>query len=132
MASKVAACTILSRNYLALARVLAKTYLEHNDGPFYALIIDDSTAGKDFSNEPFKCVSLEDLRIPKLKSMLFSYDVTEFSTAVKPFLLEHLLDLGFEGAIYLDPDVMVLDSLLPLQETRLSPHLHGQVRIECL
>jgi hypothetical protein len=44
--------------------------------------------------------------------MAFRYDLTEFSTAVKPFLLEHLfVQRGFEKLLYLDPDILVTGSL---------------------
>ena len=40
------------------------------------------------------------------------YDVMELSTAVKPWLLRHLLERpGVDSVTYLDPDIQVFDSL---------------------
>ena len=47
----------------------------------------------------------------------------------KPYLLRHLLNLGFTTAIFLDADILVLDSLQPLFDDTcahaiaLTPHL---------
>lgn len=58
-----------------------------------------------------------------------SYDVTELSTALKPWLLQHLLDRGAETVTYLDPDICVYGSLAYVEDLAvehgvvLTPHL---------
>ena len=47
----------------------------------------------------------------ELERMLTLYDVKELATAVKPWLLRSLLDGGASAAVYLDPDIVVFDSL---------------------
>ena len=60
--------------------------------------------------------------------MAVIYDVTEFATALKPWLLEHLLDQGADAVLYLDPDIRIFGSLDPLAEAAadhgiaLTPH----------
>jgi glycosyltransferase involved in cell wall biosynthesis len=39
------------------------------------------------------------------------YDVTEFATSVKPWLLQLLLSRGLPSVLYLDPDIVVYDRL---------------------
>ena len=57
------------------------------------------------------------------------YDVSEFCTAVKPWLLKRLLDDGASSVIYLDPDIKVYQSLSDLEmlsvenEIILTPHV---------
>jgi hypothetical protein len=48
--------------------------------------------------------------------MAFYYNITEFNTALKPFLLEKLLDKGYDGVVYLDPDIEVYGSMKELQD----------------
>jgi hypothetical protein len=112
---RVAVCTIISPNYLAFARVLAQSYKEHNPtGEVYVLIIGADDGAVDWEEEPFTVIRLEELAIPSLETMAFIYDVVEFNTSVKPFLLAHLFEMGFAKAIYLDPDIMVTAPLTPL------------------
>ena len=47
--------------------------------------------------------------------MAFRYDVMELNTAVKPFVLAHLLfERGIDRVLYLDPDILVLSTLDPV------------------
>jgi len=44
--SSMAACTIVSRNYLSHARILAESFARHEpDGRFYLLVVDRLPAG---------------------------------------------------------------------------------------
>ena len=44
----MAACTIVARNYLSQARILAQSYLEHEpNGRFYILVVDGLPEGVD-------------------------------------------------------------------------------------
>ena len=125
-----AACTIISRNYLSHARILAESYLRHHpDGRFYLLVVDRLPEGTD----PGAGVTLIDpgeLRLSYFYEMCFKYDVTELSTAVKPTLLALLMDsYGEEIVIYFDPDILIfrpLNELLTALESSdivLLPHV---------
>lgn len=99
-------CTIIARNYLAQARVLALSYAEHNGGaPCSVLVIDDPGNSIDDTNEPFDVVRIEDLGIERFDAMAAMYEVIELATAVKPWLLRLLLERHGEPVAYLDPDV---------------------------
>ena len=100
-------CTIVARNYLAYARVLATSFREqHPAGECFVLVIDDVAGEVDDSTEPFRIVRPSDLPLQRFEAMAAMYDVTELATAVKPWLLEHLLAEGGEAPIsYFDPDI---------------------------
>ena len=113
---RVAACTIIARNYLPAARVLAKSFLRHHpDATFAALVVDDVNRDVDPAVEPFGVLRLDDIGIEHDEALRMAaiYDVMELCTAVKPWLLDVLLAAGADVAIYLDPDIKVY---APLEE----------------
>ncbi|MBA3746694.1 MAG: FkbM family methyltransferase, partial [Solirubrobacterales bacterium] len=124
-------CTIIAANYAPFARVLAESFREHHpDGRVFVLVIDDIEGFLDPATEPFEIVRPGHLSIAQFDRMAALYNVLELSTAVKPWLLRHLLDeRGAETLAYLDPDIQIFDSLGELEallhEHRLvcTPHL---------
>jgi len=125
-------CTIIARNYLPFARVLATSFREHHpDGAVTVLVFDDVDHEVDASGEPFDVVRIDDLGedVPELYRMAAMYDVTEFATALKPWLLEALLRRGAASVLYLDPDIQVfhpLDGIAALaaeHDIVLTPHV---------
>jgi glycosyltransferase involved in cell wall biosynthesis len=111
-------CTIIAKNYVAHARVLARSFREqHPDGTCTVLVVDDYEGFLDPAEEPFEILGIEEIGLPDPEGMAASYDVTEFSTAVKPWLLRELLGRdGVDAVTYLDPDILVTDSLTPIEE----------------
>ena len=92
MTGVVDACTIIAKNYLAFARVLAESYLRlHPGSRFYVLIIDDVEGFVDADAEPFELVTPDMLDIEPFERMAVIYNVLELSTAVKPWLLRWVL-----------------------------------------
>lgn len=126
-------CTIICRNYLAQARVLGESLRRtYPDCRYSVLVIDHPRGVEDLvDGENFDVIALEDLQIPALDVMKGIYSAIELSTAVKPWLLEHLLGAGGpEAAIaYLDPDIEVYSPMIELEEMLgqswivLTPHL---------
>lgn len=108
-----AICTIIAKNYLAFARTLCDSFLEsHPDGACYVLIIDDIDGYVDPDNEPFELIKLSELNVAGQIEMCFKYNIIELSTALKPYLLQYLLDTKtICKLLYLDPDIMVFNSL---------------------
>jgi len=128
----LSACTIVSKNYLAYARVLCRSFLTHHpDGRFFVLLVDEIEGAFDRDAEPFEVVTLAELtNIPKLTEFVFKYTVLECNTATKPYFLQHLLDAhGLRHLIYLDPDIEVfrrldeLHDLLRAHSIVVTPHL---------
>jgi glycosyltransferase involved in cell wall biosynthesis/SAM-dependent methyltransferase len=111
-------CTIIARNYLAQARVLARSFREvHPDGNCTVLVIDDPTGFIDPTEEQFELLTIHDLGLPGVERMAAIYDVMELSTAVKPWLLRTLLARpGVDSISYLDPDIQVFSPLTKIEE----------------
>lgn len=109
---KLTAATIIARNYLPAARVLARSLRAvHPDARMVVLLVDgDDSAGE---NEPFQVLHPGEIDIgaDEFARMATIYDVMELCTAVKPWLIETLLDEGADSVAYLDPDIKVYSSL---------------------
>ena len=129
-------CTIIAKNYLAQARVLARSFNEvHPDGNCTVLVIDDPSGYIDPAKEQFELLTIHDIGLPDAERMAAIYDVMELSTAVKPWLLRTLLARpGVDSVSYLDPDIQVFSSLIKIEEEAkthgivLTPHFTGRCR----
>jgi len=120
------ACTVIAKNYLAHARVLAESFRRHHPaGRFSVLVVDEPEPFVDAAEEPFELLTVDSLDLPEYERMAAIYDVVELSTAVKPWLLEFLLDRAGSGSItYLDPDTQVFASL---EDVSTAAERHGLV-----
>lgn len=107
-------CTIVAKNYVAFARVLASSLREHHpDSTLSVLVLDDHEGFIDPANEPFELIKCAELDGLPFAEMADRYSILELSTAVKPWLLQTLLDRngGTDHVVYLDPDIQVVGSL---------------------
>jgi len=113
--------TICSANYLAHAKTLGHSLLEHNPGfKFVIGLVDRVPPQWDPSYwEPFQLIPIENLGVGALPEMIDKYDMIELNTAVKPFYIDYLYEQEPEAdaVIYLDPDMVVYGSLCPLTES---------------
>lgn len=129
--SAPAACTIVSNNYLAFARVFSRSFLaRHPGGRVFVLFVDRPHPAISSAAEPFESLFAEELRIPGFLNLAFRYSILELNTAVKPYLLAHLhRQLGLPAICYFDPDILVTGDLTPLYarlevaDALLTPHL---------
>jgi len=121
-------CTIIAKNYVAQARVLADSFLEHHpDGTCSVLVIDDHEGYIDEADERFEVITPAQLDLPDYERMASAYDVVELSTAVKPWFLRFLLERGETTSVsYFDPDIWILDSLAEIDA---AVEQHGLVLI---
>ncbi len=124
----VQAFTIIAKNYVPFARVLARSFLTHHPGSRFSVFVVDEWSGFiKPSTEAFELLGPEDVPIPEFDAMARRYDVLELSTAVKPWILQHLLQDPDAGSVlYLDPDIKIYDSLDELGQLCAS---HGIVLI---
>ena len=108
-----AVCTVLARNYVPYARVLAQSLSEHHHDIQLSVLILDDPKGRLGSAEPFNVMRLEDLGIRRddLSNRQWIYSAKELATAVKPALIRRLLDSGAEAVLFLDPDILVMAGL---------------------
>ena len=109
-------CTVVANNYLPFARVLARSFRRHHpDGRLWVLLADRPDPAIDYAAEPFAVIFAADLGIAGFANLAFRYPVLELSTALKPYLFEHLhRQYGCTALCYLDPDVLVTGDLSPL------------------
>ncbi len=126
-----AACTVIAKNYLPMARVLAESWHEFHPGcPIFVLLLDSPQGFFAADAEVFQPVFVSELGIPNINGFLFKYSVLEASTAVKPYLFGYLFRrYPLAKLLYLDPDILVLRSLDQLRNyldeanILLTPHL---------
>ncbi len=131
-------CTIICRNYVAQARVLAASFKASYPDSECVVLVLDGHLDVDARNTNFRTVYLEDLEIAGVDVMAGIYDAIELSTAVKPWLLEWMLDqYGAQGPVaYFDPDIKVFSPMLELEamlETHwaaLTPHLTAPMPLD--
>jgi hypothetical protein len=133
---KTAVCTIAAVNYLAQARTLMASLAEHQpDWERFVLLADRVDGAFEPSREDFELIAVDDLPLPDFDRFAFRYSLLEFSTAVKPWLLESLFERGYDALIYLDPDIRVYSPLIRVEQalaagssTVLTPHLTQPLR----
>ena len=130
MPSEFAAATIVAKCRLSSARVLAASFRRHHPGvPFFVLLTDEVEGCFDPAREPFETLLPADLAIPGFERLRFRYTAEELSYAATPYLIAHLLDRGFRGAVFLKQESLVLDDLSPVlaaldrHAVLLTPHL---------
>lgn len=113
--------TIVSRNYFAYARTLGDSLRASNpEAEFNILVVDRKDAAFQARHPAWRITWVEDLGIPDFPHVAFKYDILELNTNVKPTFAKRLLD-RHDKVIYLDPDIFVYDSLLPIFD-RLDRH----------
>ncbi len=130
------AITIAARNYLAMARTLALSFKATNPASEFTILVVDAERGEIPDAPQYHIATPHDLPIADAEfgRMAHLYDVTELSTALKPWALEMLLDRGAEVAMYLDPDIFVYSSLDEIETTAqqggivLTPHTTTPMR----
>src|SRR5207302_10193976 len=94
----------------------------------WTLIIDDFSSYIDPAREPFEVLTPDDIACEPFRNMALRYSVLELSTAVKPWLMRHLMEVTGGPVTYLDPDIKVygsldrLDSLATHDGVVLIPH----------
>ena len=105
-------CTIVARNYLPRARVLARSYAEHNDGESCSvLLLDDPGGAVKDGDEPFEVLRPEQAGVERFEAMAAMYDVKELSAALKPLLLRHLLERDGAPLACVDADARFFDDI---------------------
>ncbi len=118
--------TSITANYIPKARILARSVKRHLPAAKFVVILCDEIP-KELSEtiEPFDALlQVHELGIPveNLPAWIFSHSVVELCTAVKGAAFLTLFEkFQDEKVMFLDPDIVVLDSLEPL-ETLLDSH----------
>ena len=109
----------------------------HPDIARFIVLADamQSFEGLDLAAELIAC---DVLPIPLIDNMKLWYTVIELNTAVKPSVFRHLFErLGFEQAVYLDPDILLFAPLtvawnaLSTHSLVLTPHMLHPLQDGC-
>lgn len=120
-------CTIIAKNYVAQARVLARSLERTHPGSrLQTLVIDEFDGYIDPAREPFDVLKPAQIGCEPFIDMALRYSVLELSTAVKPWLLRYLMEVTGRPVTYLDPDIKIFGSLTRLDELAAE---HGLVLI---
>lgn len=110
-------CTVIIKNLLPQARVLAHSLRVHNPDMRLIVLLGDRLNGEfDPTQEPFDLIHLEDLDDDgSIERMSFYYKPYDFCCALRGFLHHHLISrTSFERWLYLDPETVVHGPLDPL------------------
>ena len=117
MVARTAFVSICSNNYLAQAEVFfASARTHHPEATLVLGLADRPDPGLRYP-DGVEVLPAEALGITDFDGFAFGYDVTEFNTAIKPFLMLRLLERGHRNVVYFDPDIEIfrrLDDLLDL------------------
>lgn len=133
---RLAVVTIASNNYLHFARTLMQSVaIHHPEADRFCVIVDRDEAPAGRLSSEFHAVRLAELALPGGDDFLFQYTILELNTAVKPWAMKRLMDLGYDQIVYLDPDIRLyapLAEAIELLRTGssivLTPHLTAPVR----
>lgn len=115
--------TICAKNYLAQALALKSSVQKTNPGLDFLIFVSDTPEGVETEDLEF----LNESWIPDWKKMAFKYNVIEFSTSIKPFIINHLFKT-YGKVLFLDPDTYVTENLDPIfdaldvKDVMITPH----------
>lgn len=110
---KIGYCTIASAHYLPQVQILEDSLKRfHPECGFHILLCESPKVCRTISARTGRDImSPAEIGCTLWQHMAFCYDSAEFSTVLKPFLLETLLNQGYDALIYLDPDIEIFSSL---------------------
>lgn len=137
MAKDIAYCTIASANYLSRVEVLETSlYAQNPNSKLHVLLCEHPDLCRSISEETGYTFISPDQVCPHWLHMSFYYDISEFNTALKPFLIEFLFKEGYEAVIYFDPDIEIFGSLNNLEDLIedkdliLTPHISHPIAMD--
>lgn len=132
--------TICSNNYLAQAKALGDSVLEHNPKYKFVICLCDKKSSKvDYSvYHSFEIIETHNLGIEKFDQMVSQYDIIELNTSIKPFSFDYLFKRykDAELVMYFDPDTYVFDKLTSIEEELkdnsilLTPHIYTPIEFD--
>lgn len=134
--SAFAVCTIVASNYLARAIVLHDSLkVQHPESDFWLLLIDDvplaTLSRQAVERRGIHMLRVNEIGLPsqEVANFRMAYDITEISTAYKPWVMETVVKLTGLNVFYIDPDIEFfapMTSLVEAAETHdlvLTPHI---------
>ena len=109
-------CTIIARNSLPQAEVLASSFKEHHPDCQFAILVVDDLHATERRDDGIELLALTDIGLEPDEAyrMPMLCNVTELVTAVKPWLVRRFLKDETESVIYFDPDIEIFSPLYDL------------------
>jgi hypothetical protein len=135
------AFTLCSINYLAQAKTLYDSLKKLNPSwHFIVGLVDKNVHNIDLTFLDCEILYVDKINIEGFEQMVNSYSIVEFITAVKPFYFTYLFENhpACNKIIYFDPDIMVFDSLVSIEEKLdlndilLTPHFTQPIKDKLL
>lgn len=118
--------TVCNVAYLHKALALAESFNRYTGKKINIYLFDGKRNLPDFSDIA-NLFWIEELDIPNVKQLAFKYDITEFSTSLKPYLALKLFE-EYDKVIFFDPDTYLFNKidtitdLLNREDIVLTPH----------
>lgn len=113
-AENFAVFTVTNIAYLPKALALAQSLLKFDRVKLHIFVIDKKI-DINLPESDAKFIWIEDVGFPDFLELAFKYDITEFSTSLKPGLALKLLETHSK-VIFLDPDTCLYHSVIPILE----------------
>jgi hypothetical protein len=110
-------CTVVTPSYLPFANALANSLNRSgNKEELHVLLVDDGQHSLDFQglSSNIKLCFLSEISEELPSNICFYYDNFELCNALKPFIVRHLFNQGFQKIIFLDSDIYVVNSFEPV------------------
>lgn len=125
------AFTVVTKDHLALARVLARSLRVHHPECDFAVVLADRVQGCfEPADELFELVLAADLGVPAFEEFKYWYSRLELCTALKPYALRYFLERGtHDEVLYFDADIELFAPLphvfepLATASIVLTPHI---------
>ena len=124
--------TICSTHYFPYARILLTSLQKyHPEASLFLCLADKLQPDAELGIEGVEVIPAEDLAITNFADFAFRYEIIQFNTSIKPFVMQDLIEnRGFEEVVYLDPDIElfapmspVFDALAKGADFVLTPHI---------
>ena len=129
---KRAIVSICSNNYFPYVRILFDSAQKHHpEADLFLCLADEVCSDVELGIQGVEIIPAADLGIENFADFAFRYDIMEFNTAVKPFVMRQLIESrGYTEVVYLDPDIELFAPMNPVLEAFdagadfvLTPHL---------
>ncbi len=108
--------TICSTNYFPYARILLSSLQKyHPEASLFLCLADKLQPDAELGIEGVEVIPAEDLAITNFADFAFRYEIIQFNTSIKPFVMQDLIEnRGFEEVVYLDPDIELFAPMSPV------------------
>lgn len=131
--SKICVVNIIANDYLPNQLVFAKQFKKlHPKIDLFCLSLEN----KDFKSPLFTTLKLKNIKnIKNINLLTFKYNVLELSTAVKPHIINWLLQkYQYDKVVYFDSDILVKKSIIKIinrlnkHDVILTPHIKQPIK----